>query len=92
MADKQFLDGIRAFRPNEKAPEYVIANLVINVSELESFLKKQTNNEVKVDLKRSQKGSFYLEVNSWQPKTTNAQPTSNASTANINEPLDDLPF
>jgi hypothetical protein len=97
--EKQFVNGIRAFKPNDNAPEFVIANLEINKSELLAFLNGQPD-KIKVDLKRSQKGGFYLEVNTWQPKqdqqqkreaTKNFYQPSNIPASN-QEPIDDLPF
>ena len=91
MADKQFVNGIRAFKPNDNAPEFVIANLVMNASELKSFLDSQTRDEIKVDLKRSQKGTYYLEVNNWQRQQT-AAPVSNTTNNNDNDDDSNLPF
>jgi hypothetical protein len=99
--EKQFVNGIRAFKPNDNAPEFVIANLEINKNELLAFLNGQPD-KIKVDMKRSQKGGFYLEVNTWQPKqdpqqqkreaTKNFYQPSTVSNISNQVPVDDLPF
>jgi hypothetical protein len=65
--EKVFLNGIRAFKPNEKAPAFVIANLVVTKAELMAFISTQPET-FKVNLKASQKGSYYLEVDSYVSK------------------------
>lgn len=98
MSDKQFLNGIKAFKPNDKAPDFVIANLVINKQELLEFLKSQPDS-VKADIKKSQKGSLYIELNTWQPQQRQEQqaPVRQMQAPVIREPqqadiVDDLPF
>lgn len=89
MADKQFLNGIRAFKPRENAPSFVKANLVINKAELIEFLESQPD-EVRVSMKESQKGSYYLEVDTYQGNGE-IKPKQPSQPAN-DIPTDDLPF
>lgn len=63
--DKIFVDGIKCFKPHEKAPEFVIANLKIDKPTLQAFLNTQPD-EVNVVMKKSQKGGYYMEVNTWK--------------------------
>lgn len=71
MADKKFPNGIRAFKPNEKAPSFVKAEIVITNEDLRAWLLLEKG-EVKLTLKESQKGTYYLDVNTFesnQPKS-----------------------
>ena len=60
-----FPNGINAFKPNDKAPEFVKADILINKSELIRWLDDK-DNEVKLTVKLSQKGTYYLEVNEYK--------------------------
>ena len=81
MAEKQFPNGIRAFKPNDKAPDFVKVDLTINKSELTTWLQSQPDT-IRLSIKESQKGTYYIEVNTFTPQPQNAP--------NIKE--DDLPF
>ena len=69
MIDKIFCDGIFVKR-NEKAPEFVIANLSFNVDKFTNFIKAQQNERgwVNIDLKKSKSDIMYAEVNTWKPQ------------------------
>ena len=69
MAEKQFPNGIRAFKPNEKAPDFVKADLTINKAELTTWLQSQPDT-IRLSVKESQKGTYYVEVNTFEPKST----------------------
>ena len=69
MAEKQFPNGIRAFKPNEKAPAFVKADLTINKAELTTWLQSQPDT-IRLSVKESQKGTYYVEVNTFEPKST----------------------
>ncbi len=71
MADKQFADGIRAFKPNAKAPDFVKVELTINKSEFTAWLASQPD-EVRLTVKQSQKGTYYTEVNTFTPQPQSA--------------------
>lgn len=69
MADKIFANGLSFKRPNEKAPEFVKGSLSIKTDEFIDFLKANSvNGWVNLDLKESQGGKLYFELNTWQPK------------------------
>ena len=69
MAEKQFADGIRAFKPNAKAPAFVKADITINKAELTTWLQSQPDT-IRLSVKESQKGTYYVEVNTFEPKST----------------------
>lgn len=67
MTDKQFPEGFRVFKPHEKAPEFVKCEIEIEVEKLIDWLDDK-GEKVKLTVKQSQKGSYYAEVNTYQPK------------------------
>jgi hypothetical protein len=85
MADKKFVSGIKVYKPRDNAPSFVKANLVIDKQSLVSFLDDQAGNELRVVLKESQKGTYYLEVDSYQQSS--AQPSRP-----VKDETDSLPF
>lgn len=70
MADKIFADGFRFERPREGSPEFVKGKLSIKVPEAIVFLTLHQTNAgwVNLDLKKSKKGTLYLELNTFSPK------------------------
>lgn len=67
MTDKIFADGFIAKR-NDQAPEYVLVNLSVKVSEAMDFLNRnQSNGWVNLQVKRSQGGKLYVELDTWKP-------------------------
>jgi hypothetical protein len=61
----EFIDGLRAFKPREGAPSFVIANLVVKKSELVNWLAQQ-DEEIRLDLKEAKNGSYYLQTNDYK--------------------------
>jgi len=82
--EKVFANGF-SFKRRESAPDFVIGNLSIKVEDAIKFLQEnQKNGWVNLDVLKSQKGSFYIELNTWAPD----KPTQK----NEAEISDDLPF
>lgn len=71
--EKIWADGLRFELPNEvtkeKAP-WIKGKISVKVPEFIAFIKKYENNAgyVNIDLKKSEKGTYYLELNNWKPK------------------------
>lgn len=74
MAEKKetiFVEGVRFFKPNEKAPTWIKGNVTINLQELREFIKKQDFKEpvMRIDLcKSDKKGTYYFTLNTWKPE------------------------
>ena len=84
--DKIFADGF-IFKKDEQTPEFVIGKISVKVEEATEFLKNNSNNGwVNLDVKLSQGGKYYMELNTWKPKN------DAANVANSNEGADDMPF
>lgn len=64
--ETKFVDGLRAYAPRDNAPDFVKANLVINVAELQAWLA-QRSGEVRIDIKESRNGKFYASENDYKP-------------------------
>ena len=81
--DPVFADGFIFKRPREGAPDFVKGALSIKVGEAIAFLQKHNNaGWVNLDLKNSQGGKLYLQLNDWKPPTQDtAQPPSQAPQA-----------
>ena len=71
--NKQFVDGLRAFKPSEKAPDFIKANIVIDVVMLTNWLNENANAEgvVRLVIKESKGGKFYAEKDSFKPQVGN---------------------
>ncbi len=69
----EFPQGIRAFKPNEKAPDFVKANLVINGEFMEWYQNNNNGGEVRLDLKESKNGKYYLAKNEYTPGNSSLQ-------------------
>lgn len=68
MSDKVFVDGMVVKR-HEKAPDFVICNLSLKGKELVEFMRQhQKDGWVNVQIKRSQGGKLYAELDTWEPK------------------------
>jgi len=67
MKETKFVNGIRIFKPNPKAPDFVKGNITINRNELMMWLDTQPEN-IQVDVKESKGGAWYLSVSDYVPK------------------------
>lgn len=67
--EKQFVDGLIFKLPSEKSPDFVRGRLSIKTVEFIKYLQEHDNNGwVNVDLKVSQNGKPYTELNTWKPE------------------------
>ena len=82
MSETQFVDGLRAYRPHERAPDFVKANLKVDRDELIEWLKGQPE-IVRIDIKESRGGNYYAAVNDYKPK---------ADDRTDQEPFEDSPI
>jgi hypothetical protein len=90
-----FIDGVNVFTPNEKAPDFVKASLVINPTKLIAWLKENDQHltegkeglELRTQIKESKQGKLYAAVDTYEPKLK-AEVTSKAVAVDDG----DLPF
>ena len=67
MAD--FVDGLMAKKPNEKAPDFVKCALSIKREDLITWLTGQTDEWINVQVKESKGGKWYAEGDTWKPRS-----------------------
>ena len=66
--EKVFLDGLLFKPPNNEAPEWVLSKVSMKVDEMITSLKNhESNGWVNLELKKGQKGNYYMEVDTWKP-------------------------
>lgn len=66
---KVFADGMIFKNPAENAPEFVKGKISIKSTDFIAFLHKHSKNGwVNLDLKQSQGGKMYFELDTWTPK------------------------
>ena len=91
-SEKNFANGMIVNR-RQGAPEFVIANIAINVAEFTEWLNANKNERgwINLDVKQSQNGKFYAEQNTWQPTNSETKsPQTLKQQVEVDE--DDLPF
>lgn len=67
MSEKKFIDGLIVKAPRDGAPEYLICKLSIKREELIAWLQQQNGDWINADVKVSQGGKFYAQVDDWKP-------------------------
>ena len=90
-----FVDGLNVYTPNDKAPDWVKASMVINPSKLVKWLQQNDDYlkegkqglELRLQIKQSAQGKLYASVDTYEPKLK-AEVTSKAVTVDDG----DLPF
>lgn len=65
MEDKK-VNGIWAYKPHENAPDFVKANFSIDSDKLQDWLRNYPDNQIRLNLKESRDGKFYLEVDTYK--------------------------
>lgn len=95
MSDtEKFIPGLYFNLPRDGVPEYVLGALKIEPERIIEWAKRQSG-PVYVDLKRSQEGKGYAQINDWKPngaKGGGTGPTKRAPDPRKAEPEDDIPF
>ena len=95
--DAEFIAGLIAKAPNEKAPQYVKAKLSIKREELIAWLQSKEGDWINADIKVSAKGNWYVQVDSWKPNQGERQESRKpadkpAAGGGSFDPEDDIPF
>lgn len=84
-----FPQGISAFKPNDKAPSFIKANISIKKADLIDWLNSQ-GDTVKLDLKESREGKYYLSVNDFTPTQKDAMQSQEEHKRRVLTDDDDL--
>jgi hypothetical protein len=65
--DAKFIEGLIVKAPHANAPEYVKAKLSIKRMELIAWLTQQDGEWINADVKVSQNGKWYCQIDDWKP-------------------------
>lgn len=91
MEDKIWVDGLRVYKPDERAPDFVKANMVINKAEMLAWLATQPDDKIKVQMKEARSGNYYTQVDTYQRKENPAEQLPEQLPVDDNFD-DDIPF
>lgn len=91
-----FVDGLNVFTPNENAPDWIKADMVINPTQLVKWLEQNDQHlregkrglELRLQIKKSAQGKLYAAVDTYQPKLKEEVTSKQA----VVEEEGDLPF
>lgn len=99
--EKIYIEGLRTFKPRENAPDFVVADGILEIDTLNEFIKKNNNllteyngkKQLRFQILRSRDGGAYFVVNNYKKEEVNAAPKRHvpAIEAEDKDP-DDLPF
>lgn len=88
MADKVFVEGLRTFKKNDNAPDFVLGDIIIEPNTLFAWLKgegkqylttyKETK-QLRLQVTRSRDGGLTVAVNTFVPsqQTDKQKPSNN---------------
>lgn len=87
--EKVFAEGI-IFKRNENAPDFVVGAMSVKVEEAVPFLQANAKNGwTNLQIKQSQGGKYYVELDTFEPKSKTSEPTPEPAPAKGQA---DLPF
>lgn len=99
MSDKEieFVDGLIVKPPNERAPDYVKAQISIKVEDLGKWLRgkyKAGEEWVNIDVKVAKSGKWYASVSNFKPKEKpdSRRVASRPDDGSVAGMADDIPF
>ena len=81
--DKVFLNGLY-INPPPQGIDWIICKIGINVDQLLQTLQNNNDERINLDVKRSDEGKYYAEVNTWKPDLNNNNNNNNNNDNNYN--------
>ena len=89
-SETEFVEGLRIYTPNERAPDYIIANIFIDRDALTAWLATREP-QLRAVVKRSQGGKFYAVVDTYRRDTApQPKPAPQPESGGLVD--DDIPF
>lgn len=70
MSEMVFVDGLRVFSPHANAPDWIVAQLVLDPAKLTAWCADQPLDAqgcIRIDLKRAKSGKLYAAMNTYKP-------------------------
>ena len=98
MSEKEFVAGLYVKPPHEKAPDFVKFSISIKRADLGNWLRGKSDEWINLQVKESQNGKWYAEVDNWKPNEGGASSEANKAADNRNAGIpndyleDDIPF
>ena len=87
--DKIFADGF-SFKRQENAPDFVVGRLSMKADDAIAFIKQNAKaGWVNVNIKTARSGNHYVELDTYEPKTTGKASGHTKAAPDRN---DDIPF
>ena len=72
--EKIFANGL-SFKRNENAPDFVVGRMSLKAEDAIQFIKDRTKNGwVNLNINQSKGGSYYVELDTYEPKVKEEQP------------------
>ena len=92
MSEKEFPKGLFAKR-NDNAPDFVLCSLSVKKKEFVEYLRTLDREDewCNFQVKRSQGGKVYVELDMWKPQASQA-PQASAQPSQEQAFEDDIPF
>jgi len=93
MSEKEFVTGLYVKPPHEKAPDFVKFSISIKRADLGNWLRGKSDEWINLQVKESQNGKWYAEVDNWKPNEGQASQSAKDAAVNGLPDYDDpLPF
>lgn len=87
---KNFVDGLFIKDRTDRTPDFVLASYSLNISKFKQWLSDNEHHAVKgwlnIDIKKSQNGNKYAELNSYKPQNVTPEAQNPAHTNENNQP------
>lgn len=88
----EFVEGLRIYTPNERAPDYIIANGELDAEALTAWLAQHPG-KTRVVIKRSQGGKYYAAVDTYKRQSAPSKPVEDCQQPEHDDFQDsDIPF
>lgn len=79
--EKVFADGF-SFKRREEAPDFVVGRISVKVTDAVDFLKRnEKKGWVNLNINQAKSGSYYMELDTFEPKMQNAAPEKESDEA-----------
>jgi len=84
--ENNFIDGLYVKAPHEKAPDFVKCGISIKRADLGNWLRGKSDEWINIQVKESQGGKWYAEVDTWKPDSAK-EPEAKPEVSNKDVPF-----
>ena len=97
--EAKFVDGMRVYNPHERAPDFVVAEIVIEHDDFVDWMADR-GDKIRITIKRSRGGKFYASENDYKPsseapkpsRALTERPQQETAGSGFADDLDEVPF